>query len=190
LLILSYIIVRLLRMNKCVFLDRDGVLNEDRTDYVYRVEDMVIPEGVSEGLQLLKQAGYMLIVITNQAGIAKGLYTREDVMRCYEHLQERCGNVIDDIYYCPHHPDYDTRSLLRKPDSLMLEKAIAKYNIDIQNSWMFGDALRDMQAGRRVGVRTVRITHTIPQPHEDDGYAADLLEASRLVLNTDVEVLG
>lgn len=169
-------------MNKCVFLDRDGVLNEDRTDYVYRVEDMVIPEGVAEGLQLLKKAGYMLIVITNQAGIAKGLYTHADVMKCYDHLQNHCGNVIDAMYYCPHHPDYDTRSLLRKPDSLMLEKAISKYNIDPENSWMFGDALRDMQAGRRVGVRTMRIKPGLTQSPEQDRLAANLLEASRMVL--------
>ena len=171
-------------MNKCVFLDRDGVLNEDRTDYVYRIEDMVIPNGVAEGLQMLKKAGYMLIVVTNQAGIAKGLYTRDDVRLCYDHLQNHCGNVLDDIYYCPHHPDYTSRSLLRKPDSLMLEKAIAKYNIDPENSWMFGDTLRDMQAGRRVGVRTMRIKPNPTYSHENDGYAADLLEASRLVLSS------
>ena len=169
-------------MNKCIFLDRDGVLNEDRTDYVYRIEDMVIPDGVAEGLQLLKKAGYMLIVITNQAGIAKGLYTRDDVMQCFDHLQNHCGNVLDAIYYCPHHPDYDTRSLLRKPDSLMLEKAIAKYDIDPENSWMFGDALRDMQAGRRVGVRTMRIKADLVQPPSEDSYATNVLEASRLIL--------
>lgn len=172
-------------MNKCVFLDRDGVLNEDRTDYVYRVEDMVIPSGVSEGLQMLKKAGYMLIVVTNQAGIAKGLYTRDDVMKCYDHLQNHCGNVLDDIYYCPHHPDYTSRSLLRKPDSLMLEKAIAKYNIDPEKSWMFGDTLRDMQAGRRAGVRTVRIRpEPLSQTQDDDQLAINLLEASRLVLES------
>ncbi len=172
-----------IHMNKCVFLDRDGVLNEDRTDYVYRVEDMVIPNGVAEGLQMLKKAGYMLIVVTNQAGIAKGLYTRDDVMRCHDHLQNHCGNVIDAIYYCPHHPDYTSRSLLRKPDSLMLEKAIAKYNIDPQSSWMFGDTPRDMQAGRRVGVRTVRIkSEPLTQSQDEDKLAVNLLEASRLVL--------
>lgn len=169
-------------MKKCVFLDRDGVLNEDRVDYVYRIEDMIIPTGVAEGLRLLKEAGYLLIVITNQAGIAKGLYTRDDVMRCHSYLQQCCGDLIDDIYYCPHHPDYDSRSLARKPDSLLLEKAIAKYNIDVDHSWMFGDALRDMQAGKRVGVRTIHITHHIPQPPVGDGHASDLLEASRLVL--------
>ena len=169
-------------MNKCIFLDRDGVLNEDRTDYVYRVEDFIIPDGVPEALRLFKEAGYLLIVITNQAGIAKGLYTRDDVMACYNYLQEQCGQLIDAIYYCPHHPKYDTESLTRKPGSLLLEKAIAKYDIEPDESWMIGDALRDMQAGRRVGVRTVRITHE-PQPSDEhDGCVTSLLEASRFVL--------
>ncbi len=169
-------------MNKCIFLDRDGVLNEDRTDYVYRIEDFVIPDGVIEGLRRLKQAGYMLIVITNQAGIAKGLYTRDDVMRCHHYLQEQCGNLIDDIYYSPHHPDYTTRSLTRKPESLLLEKAIAKYNIDVTKSWMIGDALRDMLAGRRVGVKTVHVTHAHTEPTAGDCIADNLLNASERVL--------
>lgn len=169
-------------MNKCVFLDRDGVLNEDRTDYVYRIEDFIIPNGVPEALRLLKDAGYLLIVITNQAGIAKGLYTRDDVMACYNYLQEQCGHVIDDIYYSPHHPNYDTQSLTRKPGSLLLEKAIAKYNIRPDASWMIGDALRDMQAGRRVGVRTVRIAQKVQLTPDCDGCAPNLLEASRFVL--------
>ena len=169
-------------MNKCIFLDRDGVLNEDRTDYVYRVEDFIIPDGVPEALRALKEAGYLLIVITNQAGIAKGFYTRDDVMVCYNYLQEQCGYIIDDIYYSPHHPDYNTQSLTRKPGSLLLEKAMAKYDIVPDQSWMIGDALRDMQAGKRVGVRTVRITQEIQSTIDCDGYARDLLEASRFVL--------
>ncbi|WP_234736321.1 D-glycero-alpha-D-manno-heptose-1,7-bisphosphate 7-phosphatase [Tellurirhabdus bombi] len=170
-------------MNKCVFLDRDGVLNEDRVDYVYRIEDFIIPEGVVDGLRLLKEAGYMLIVITNQAGIARGLYSREDVMKCHQYLQDTCQNLIDDIYFCPHHPDYDSRSLLRKPDSLMLEKAIAKYTIDVNQSWMIGDALRDMEAGKKVGVRTVHITHALHEPPAGDQQAKNLLEASRYVVS-------
>ena len=171
-------------MNKCVFLDRDGVLNEDRTDYVYRVEDFIIPEGVPEALQRLNSAGYLLIVITNQAGIARGLYTRDDVMTCYNYLQHRCGNVIDDIYYSPHHPNYDSASLTRKPGSLMLEKAMAKHHISPTSSWMIGDALRDMQAGRQVGVRTVRITHDIKSSTEYDACATSLLNASQLILES------
>ncbi|QJW92052.1 HAD family hydrolase [Spirosoma taeanense] len=169
-------------MNKCIFLDRDGVLNEDRTDYVYRVEDFIIPEGVPEALRLLKEAGYLLIIITNQAGIAKGLYTRDDVMQCFNYLQEQCDHLIDDIYYSPHHPDYDTHSLTRKPGSLLLEKAMAKYNIVPDKSWMIGDAPRDMQAGRRVGVRTVRIAQDVQLSPDCDGCAPNLLEASRFVL--------
>ena len=169
-------------MNKCVFLDRDGVLNEDRTDYVYRVEDFIIPVGVPEALHLLKDAGYLLIIITNQAGIAKGLYTRADVMACYQYLQEQCSHVIDDIYYSPHHPNFNSESLTRKPGSLLLEKAMAKYNIGPDESWMIGDALRDMQAGRRVGVRTVRITHETDLSAECDRCAPNLLAAAQFVL--------
>ncbi len=169
--------------NKCIFLDRDGVLNEDRTDYVYRVEDIIIPAGVAEGLRQLKNAGYLLIVITNQAGIAKGLYSRADVMKCFDYLQQQCGNVLDDIYFCPHHPAYTSNSLLRKPESLMLEKAMAKHNINPATSWMIGDRPRDIEAGQRVGVRTVHITNdNADQPPVADGRAADLLQASRLVL--------
>lgn len=169
-------------MNKCIFLDRDGVLNEDRTDYVYRVEDFIIPNGVPEALRLLKDAGYLLIVITNQAGIAKGLYTRNDVMACYDYLQKQCGQLIDAIYYSPYHPNYNSESLTRKPNSLLLEKAIAKYNIEPNVSWMIGDAPRDMQAGKRVGVKTVRIAQEFQLSEDCDACAVNLLEASRFVL--------
>jgi D-glycero-D-manno-heptose 1,7-bisphosphate phosphatase len=125
--------------NKCIFLDRDGVLNEDRTDYVYRIADFIIPADVPEALRRFKEAGYLLIIITNQAGIAKGIYSRKDVMTCHSYLQEHCDHLIDDIYFCPHHPDYTSRSLTRKPESLLLEKAMAKYNIDPTQSWMIGD---------------------------------------------------
>ncbi len=111
-------------LKPCIFLDRDGVINRERGDYTYRIEDFEILEGVTEALQLAKEAGYLLIVITNQAGVAKGIYKVSDILKCHQHLQAVSGNMIDDIYYCPHHPS-TTASLLRKPDSLMLEKAIA-----------------------------------------------------------------
>jgi D-glycero-D-manno-heptose 1,7-bisphosphate phosphatase len=168
--------------NKCIFLDRDGVLNEDRTDYVYRVDDFIIPEGVPEALRRLKDAGYLLIVITNQAGIAKGLYSRDAVMTCHHYLQERCGHLIDAIYFSPHHPDYNSRSLTRKPESLLFEKAIAKYNIDPAQSWIIGDRPRDVEAGQRVGVRTLHITADTAQLPIADFEAPNLFEASQRVL--------
>jgi D-glycero-D-manno-heptose 1,7-bisphosphate phosphatase len=169
---------------KCVFLDRDGVLNEDPANYyLHRPEDLQVPVGVIEGLRRMKEAGYLLIVITNQAGIAKGLYTRQDVLRVHDHFQNLCGNLLDDIYFCPHHPDYSTNSLLRKPDSLMIEKAMAKYGINPATSWMVGDRERDVQAGQKAGVNTIYLntgTNTTNSTH----HATDFLEATDLVLNS------
>lgn len=145
-------------MTKCIFLDRDGVLNQEMGDYVFKKEDFKIVDGVPEALKKLKAAGYLLIVITNQSGIAKGLYTRNDVLICHEFLQKQCGNLIDDIYFCPHHEDFNTASLLKKPNSLMIEKAMAKYNIDPKKSWMIGDQPRDIEAGKKAGLKTIFIS--------------------------------
>jgi D-glycero-D-manno-heptose 1,7-bisphosphate phosphatase len=147
-------------MAKCIFLDRDGVLNQEMGDYVFKKEDFKIVDGVPEALQKLKAAGYLLIVITNQSGIAKGLYTRKDVLNCHEFLQKQCGNLIDDIYFCPHHEDFNTASLLKKPNSLMIEKAMAKYNIDPTKSWMIGDQPRDIEAGKKAGLKTIFISES------------------------------
>lgn len=167
---------------KCVFLDRDGVLNEDCTDYVYRIEDLIVPEGVVEGLKQLKAAGYLLIVITNQAGIAKGMYERADVWKCYDHFQQHCGYLLDDLYFCPHHPDYNSRSLLRKPESLMLEKAMAKHNIDPSVSWMVGDRHRDVQAGQKAGVKTIQIAASANESI-GDCHALNFREVTQFVMN-------
>jgi D-glycero-D-manno-heptose 1,7-bisphosphate phosphatase len=168
-------------MNKCIFLDRDGVLNIDRVDYVYRLEDLIIPEGAIEALQKFKEAGYLLIVITNQSGIAKGIYTREDVWKCHHYFQEQCGNLLDDIYFSPHHEKFNSASLTRKPDSLMIEKAIAKYKIDIEASWMIGDAHRDIKAGKKAGVKTIHITES-PEESLSELTTSNLLKASEMVL--------
>ncbi|GGG06847.1 D-glycero-alpha-D-manno-heptose-1,7-bisphosphate 7-phosphatase [Pontibacter amylolyticus] len=165
---------------KCIFLDRDGVLNRERGDYTYTLEDFEVLPGVPEALALLKQNGYLLIVVTNQGGIAKGLYTKADVMACHRKLQESCGHLIDAIYYAPSHPRY-SESLSRKPDSLMLERAIARYSIDPDQSWMVGDSHRDLEAAEKVGIRSIIV---------GDKYAAesytwqvkDLLEAVELIL--------
>jgi D-glycero-D-manno-heptose 1,7-bisphosphate phosphatase len=169
-------------MNKCVFLDRDGVLNQEMGDYVFRPDDFHIPDGTVEALHLLKAAGYLLIVVTNQAGIAKGLYERSDVWACHNYLQAQCGYLLDDLYFCPHHPDYSTESLLRKPNSLMLEKAMAKYNIDRSASWMIGDRPRDVQAGRRAGVRTIYLSNDDTDAHEADWTLPNLLVASQAIV--------
>ncbi len=165
--------------NKCVFLDRDGVLNKDFVDYAYSLDKFFILDGVTEALRLLKDNGYLLIVITNQSGIAKGIYTREDMQTCHDYLQEQTGHLIDAIYYSPHHPTV-SESLTRKPDSLMFEKAIAKYDVSIEQSWMVGDKLRDMQPAIKLGLKTIQV-----DGHDDkvaNHVAPDLLAAARYIV--------
>lgn len=169
-------------MNKCVFLDRDGVLNKDKVDYVYKVEDFHIIEGVKEALEDFKEAGFKLIVITNQSGIAKDLYKREDVWNCYQYLQEQTGNLIDGQYFAPYHPDFDSASLTRKPDSLMIEKAIAKFKIDITQSWLVGDSRRDILAAKKLGIKTVQVSDKEKHCEEADFSLKNLYEASRVIL--------
>jgi D-glycero-D-manno-heptose 1,7-bisphosphate phosphatase len=167
-------------MNKCIFLDRDGVLNREVGSYVFEPEKFEILDGVKEALTALKAKGYMLIVVTNQSGIAKGLYSRQHVYACHEKLQKACDYLIDDLYFCPHHEDYDTASLLKKPDSLMLEKAMAKHNISPKHSYIVGDQPRDLEAGNKVGLNTIGVN--ISQKNVDVKYlSGSLLEAVAFV---------
>ncbi len=165
---------------KCVFLDRDGVLNRERGDYTYKLDEFEVLPGVPEALALLKDNGYLLIVVTNQGGVAKGLYTRADVLACHQKLQESCNGIIDALYYAPSHPAY-SESLSRKPDSLMLERAIAKYNIDNDASWLVGDTQRDLDAAAKVGVKSI----FVGEPVAERVYtyqAKDLWDAAQLIL--------
>ncbi len=146
-------------MNKAVFLDRDGVINRERGEYTWRWEDFEILPGVVEGLKSLQVNGYLLIVITNQGGIAKGLYTRGDVEQLHARLKQqlsKSGVSFAEIYYCPHHNDFG-KCLCRKPGSLLLEKAIVRFDINVQNSFFIGDKPRDIQASEAVGLGGVLV---------------------------------
>ena len=169
-----------LKARPCVFLDRDGVLNRERGEYTFRTEEFEVLPGVPEALKLLKENGFLLIIITNQAGIAKGLYTKEHVFACHEKLQQACGNLIDALYYSPMHPSV-SESLSRKPDSLMLEKAMAKFKIDPARSWLVGDKKRDLQAAAKVNVKAILVgeEETIPHPLREK----DLLAAAKFIIN-------
>jgi D-glycero-D-manno-heptose 1,7-bisphosphate phosphatase len=146
-------------MKKAIFLDRDGVINRERGDYTFKIEDFIINDGLTEALSFWKDKGYIFIVITNQGGIAKGLYSHHQVHVLHQYLIESLSSKwidIVDVYYCPHHPDYG-KCLCRKPGSLMLEKAIARYDIDIKQSYFIGDADRDMVAGNALGLHCIKI---------------------------------
>jgi len=142
-------------MKKALFLDRDGVLNRERGDYTYLLEDFAVLPDVVDALKLAKKKGYLLIVISNQGGIAKGIYDQSHVEKLHEVLKEKLAKVdvyFNEIYYCQHHNAVG-KCLCRKPDSLMLEKAIARFDIDSVNSIMIGDSQRDMDAAYKVGVQ-------------------------------------
>lgn len=144
---------------KAVFLDRDGVINRERGDWVYRINDFEININLIESLQILRDKGYVFIVVTNQSGISKGVYTHSDVNALHRYLGEvlsRSGIRILEIFYCPHH-DETGRCLCRKPDSLMIEKALAKYNIDAKQSILIGDKPRDIYAAEKAGVKGLLI---------------------------------
>jgi len=168
-------------MNKCVFLDRDGVLNEDNPNYTFLVEKFKILPGVVEGLNQLKRAGYLLVVVTNQSGIAQGLYTQQQMEACHQYFQAQSGNLIDHFYFCTYHPTV-TASLSRKPGSLMFEKAQAKFNIDFTQSWMIGDRGRDIIPARALGIKTIQIGHEIEPENEAEFKVMNLIEAANLIL--------
>lgn len=175
---------------KAVFLDRDGVINQDNVNYTYQISEFKILDRVIESLFALKDAGYLLIIVTNQSGIAKGIYKREDVWRCFHHIQEQSGHLIDEHYFAPHHPDFNTESLTRKPDSLMIEKGIAKFKVDTSQSWMVGDSKRDMTAAQKQNLRCIMLPRQSAKfdPNEDyqkyaEFIAADLYEATQIILN-------
>ncbi|TDN37830.1 HAD family hydrolase [Hymenobacter sp. UV11] len=167
-------------MNKAIFLDRDGVLNEEMGDYVWTPERFRICPGVPESIARLKAAGYYLVVVTNQAGIAKGLYGQADVLACHDILQQACGNQIDALYFSANHPSV-SESIFRKPDSGMLEKAVARFHLDPAQCWLVGDRARDMEAGARLGVRGILVGHAEPVAYEPR--VADLRAATDLILN-------
>ncbi len=144
--------------NRAVFFDRDGVINVDRNDYTYLPTDFELMSGILELMSELKKHGFFLIVITNQAGIARGLYTDKEVDILHAHFQGVADSIVDAFYHAPGHPDY-SETLSRKPDSLLFEKAIAKFNINPYQSWMLGDKERDLIPAKKLGIKTVLLGH-------------------------------
>jgi D-glycero-D-manno-heptose 1,7-bisphosphate phosphatase len=168
-------------MSRCVFLDRDGVLNKDNPNYTYTIENFEVLPGVVEALAMLKKAGYLLVVVTNQSGIDKGIYTIDQMKECHAYFQQVSDGAIDHFYYSPYHRTIH-ESLLTKPRSLMFEKAIARFGIDTAQSWMVGDRGRDLIPARALGIRTIQIGDEVEEEHRGDYKVNSLLEAAQLIL--------
>lgn len=147
-------------MKKAIFLDRDGVINDGTLYYTYKIEDFKFNPGLFEGLQLLRDAGFIFVVITNQGGVAKGIYTKNDVEILHKYMCDELlkqGIEISGVYYCPHYPDITGPCECRKPGTLLIENAIKDFDIDRTQSFMIGDGARDIEAAERAGIKGVKI---------------------------------
>jgi D-glycero-D-manno-heptose 1,7-bisphosphate phosphatase len=138
---------------KCIFLDRDGVINKD-INYLYKIDDFVFIDGIFDICHYFKELGYKIIVITNQSGIYRNLYTESDYQKLSKWMVNQFKlNQIDilDIYHCPHGPK--SKCSCRKPKAGMLIEAKQQHKIDMKKSWMVGDKERDIEAALSAGIR-------------------------------------
>jgi len=169
---------------RAVFLDRDGVINVRRPGgaYVTRWEEFAFCEGAPEAMRILQDAGYLLIVVTNQRGVGRGLMTEEDLAEIHRRMREelsREGVLLEAVYYCPH--DLDAMCRCRKPLPGMIESAIEDCDIDAAGSLLMGDSLSDMEAGKAAGVTGLFITSSREETPAGYRTAPSLLSAARAV---------
>jgi D-glycero-D-manno-heptose 1,7-bisphosphate phosphatase len=150
---------------KAVFLDRDGVINKELGNYVCKFEDFEILTHNYEALRELQNRGYLILVATNQGGLAKGWYSEETLKQMHDHLSADYlanGITISGFYYCPHHPDFTGDCDCRKPKPGMLLKGIKDHNLDAAASYFIGDKFTDVEAAEAAGVNGIKIE--IDQP--------------------------
>lgn len=188
-------------VNKTVFLDRDGTINVEK-NYLYKADDFEFIKGSDRAIKLLNDNGYKVIVITNQAGVARGFYSEQDVKKLHEYINQKLeliGAHIDDFYYCPHHPVagigfYKRICTCRKPAIELFEKAKLNYNVDVKHSYMIGDNIADIEGGNNFGLKTILVsTGYGSKLHAKGGakynyYTSNLLSAVEYILDQDRNV--
>jgi len=186
--------------SKAVFVDRDKTLMED-AGYISDPQAVKLLPGVELAIKSLHRAGYKVVVVTNQSGIARGMLTEEALEEVHAELRRQLGEKgvhLDGIYYCPYHPEgtverYAKDSELRKPKPGMLLQAAEEMDIDLAGSWMVGDSGRDIEAGQRAGCRTIRVRVRRPAGEEHseaaqgesvqaDHTVRNLVDAARIIL--------
>ncbi|MFL5802029.1 MAG: D-glycero-alpha-D-manno-heptose-1,7-bisphosphate 7-phosphatase [Roseiflexaceae bacterium] len=185
---------------RAIFLDRDGTLVHPR-HYPSRPAELQLYDDIGAGLRFLQQAGFQLIVITNQSGLAHGYFSAADLAAMHEHLASELASLevrLDGVYHCPHHPDGVVPELsivcdCRKPQPGLLLRAAADRRVDLRRSWFVGDILDDVEAGKRAGCRTVLVDlGTEPSPpiplRQPDFVARDTPHALAIIVA--VERLG
>ena len=144
--------------NIAIFLDRDGVINEEKKDYVKNINEFKIFDYVSAAINLLKENNFLVILITNQSAINRGFTTHENVIMIHDKIQEILKpfqTKIDAFYYCPHTPEESCSC--RKPKTKLILKAVTTWKIDLKSSWFFGDSDSDIIAGKSLDCKTIKI---------------------------------
>jgi len=150
---------------RAVFLDRDGVINENKPEYIHKIKDFRFKDGVINGLKKIQRKGYKLIIVTNQSGIARGYFKEKDLVLLNNwmltYLKKR-GVEIDKIYYCPHHTEFGNKKYkkdcdCRKPNIGFAEKAVKEFGISLNKSWVVGDDPRDILFGKKANTKTIFI---------------------------------
>jgi len=182
-----------MNLNKAVFLDRDGVINEDPPHYAHRIDQLRLINGSGPAIKMLNIAQFKVIVIRNQSGVAKGLY-KEDAVKIFNNeMIRQLGHFdahVDAIYYCPHHPEatikkYKIDCDCRKPKPGMILNGGKNFNIDFKASFLVGDKWSDIEAGQSVGCKTILVKTGHGQEeyerdqHPVDYVTADLFDAVR-----------
>lgn len=182
-------------MKKAIFLDKDGTLIDD-VPYNVNPALITLKPGAVAGLQQLQADGYVIIMITNQSGVAKGYFTEADLPQVFNYLSATLakeGVTITDWYYSPNHPEgtvepYNISCNFRKPMPGMILQAAEEHEVDLSQSWMIGDILHDVEAGKRAGCWSILIdnggeTEWIKDNlyREPDFIAADLTEAAAMI---------
>lgn len=184
---------------RTVFLDRDGTINVEK-NYLFRKEDFEFIDSVPQAIARLKQNGYQVIVVSNQAGVARGYYTEEDVQKLHYYINEelrKWNAFIDAFYYCPHHPEagigkYKVECQCRKPQIGLFQKACKDFSVDKNHSWMIGDNRGDIEAGKQFGLSTIMVRTGYGAELEQKGYRAydyisdNLYTAVDLILSGEV----
>ncbi len=183
---------------QAVFLDKDATLVEN-IPYNVDPEQIRLAPGVAAGIPLLHAAGYRLIVVTNQSGVARGYFTEKALQPVEAKLRDMLratGGLLAGFYYCPHHPqgsvvEYAVVCACRKPEAGLFFRAAVDHSIDLERSWMVGDTLDDIEAGRRAGCRTILInngseTEWVLSPTRLPHFIVnDMAEAARLIVDLD-----
>lgn len=157
--------------NKALFIDRDGVINIDRV-HVSTKENFEFTQGIFDICRKYSEAGYLIIIITNQAGIAKGLYDENTFTVLMDWVLEEFsirGVVISRVYHCPHHPDFTGPCNCRKPGPGMLHRAEQEFSLDMSSCILIGDKETDIEAGRRAGINEDNMLLLVCQPAEYTG---------------------